>query len=553
MNETNNEVDDVSVVLAVSSAAATQQAEELAQLVTSLIEVGVTPEDLEAAVNTGELRIEALPTGSSDDYIRRCQAAQEYITQSMMNSVGIPRELLTADPGAASVSEAAAFANAAQFDRLMRNRLVSQTTVLREAGFVFADEAAAVAREPSVHFGDAEHDAQQHAMFVERQEDDLTARIWEAMRTACASYAHYFGRPVSMRDYHHFMQIGRELSRYTRVEESRDAHLDEVVTYARAYAAAQNPTLEYDETPRVAVTVNEQRDTVSWSAEYPGRTPPELHEALEALFRSYNVSVNTHEIHQEVQGRVRDIFLDYIRRYRPSLALERVSYYFTVRRDMNELSMEEVRAWTGSGVSPVADDGLVFANTAGTTPPPLYAGFGTKAAWSSDEIEHRQLNPNQRSDQVESLLLRLNDICRIHHFTLSQCKYTLNGAAPVVNNCRTFVFKVLMADDDTLRLRLIVRLFQRINDRGTSEWGYQVTHQDLAVGVRPARPYVSPEVRSRENQQARRDDARRRALERDPDRNRGRLPSPPVVAPPPRPFSIKPEDEEPPEGRPLDL
>lgn len=173
--------------------------------------------------------------------------------------------------------------------------------------------------------------------------------------------------------------------------------------------------------------------------------------------------------------------------------------HLVLRRDMQELNMEEVRLWTGSARSDASPEGLSFTWSASMTPPPLYPGV-QKAAWSSDEISARQRSPQQRSDQVENLLTRLREILVAKGFDFDLLKFTLNASAPLVNNCRVFVFRVLQTQGGELVELLVVRVLQKINDRGSSDWGYQVTQGEPRRVSRPLRPYVSRESLFREQQ-----------------------------------------------------
>ena len=169
------------------------------------------------------------------------------------------------------------------------------------------------------------------------------------------------------------------------------------------------------------------------------------------------------------------------------------------RGDMQELNMEEVRLWTGSARSDASPEGLAFSRSQSISPPPLYPGV-QKAAWSSDEVAARQRNPAQRSDQVENLLTRLREILVARGLEPDVLKYTLNASSPIVNNCRVFVFRVLQTVAGDLVEVLCVRILQKINDRGASDWGYQVTEGNNRRISRPLRPYVSQEALYRERQ-----------------------------------------------------
>lgn len=533
------------------------ESEQISPLIAAMVEMGVTPEQLQGAVDSvraGEgvgIEIRPIDPGNTPDFVRRCNALQDAMMNNIMRAAGVPASVLNGTDAGSTASAALARAELTNFQRLIEGGLISRTTALERVGFLHRPEGEVNANANAFPISAATADDIERAWGVEREETALTHQLWDTVSTSRATYAQHLGRPVSMVEYQQFVRIGDMLCEYTRVEDGRDAYLEDVLAYVRAQEAAERPPLTYEQMPRPHVMVD-QNDRALWvTIENRDMVPDGLRERLEAVINGWPaITLVTFESNsnclEDLMNALRSEVDGYLRGYDRAY----LSYYFSVRRDMNELSMEEVRAWTGSGPSQ-HQDGLAFMNTAGTPPPPLYSGFGTKAAWSSDEIDIRQRDASRRSDQVESLLLRLRDICQTHSFELRDAKYTLNASAPVVNNCRTFVFKVMAVDDHALRLRLIVRLLQRVTAEGLSEWGYQVTHHDADVGVRPPRPYVSPE----QQRQLERDERRRLAEERrqSPADTRRREAEEAARPPAPRPFSVKPEDEDPPEGRPLDL
>lgn len=519
---------------------------EIDNLIQTLLEAGLTPEDIEAAAENvaPAPEVEILPLGGDGAFVNRCREMIEAVQNQMIQGMGVPRELFVGTPDGSGV--AAMRVAQRQLQDMLERGLLSRRTVL-EQNAVFVNRQTASEIGAWARAADAE--------------DELVDRMWDDLSTARAGYAQAFGRPTSMEDYYRYLRIGEMLSEYTRAEEGRDAYSHEVVQYVMAEEACAQPELTYEQVPRPLITTCERERIAVVSIENRDTVPERLRDQLEAVIADYP-ALTQDRIHADpdcidrLMRLLRREFDDYLRdRNRNYL-----SYYFAVRRDMNELSMEEVREWTGSGPSE-HETGLAFAGTAGTPPPPLYAGFGSKAAWSSDEIEIRQRDPRLRSDQVESLVLRMRDICRTRNFVLDGCKYTLNAAAPVVNNCRTFVFKVMVPTDSGLRFRLLVRLFQKIDDRGLSQWGYQVTEENSDVTIRAPRAYNNPEAqRAREVRQQREDErraeeARRRAMFSAFAARTGidEPPAPPPPPPPPARLSRKPDDEPLPEGRPLDL
>jgi len=520
---------------------------ELDGLLQALVDAGMTPDDLQAAVdNVTAPEIEILPLGGDGAYINRCREMIEQAQNQMMQNMGVPRELLVGTPEGTAL--AAMTTAQRQLQALLERGLVSRRTVL-ENNAIFVNEAtAADIRRAWAH---------------QEEEEQLFAQMWDNLSTARARYAQVLGRPTSMAQYHHYMFIGKMLSQYTMVEEGRQAFTHEVVLYLQAEEACAQPPLTYEQTPRPLVSLDQRARVAYVTIENRDTVPERLRDQLEAVIAGWPTLSQAviEDDPDAIDALLRELRAEF-ERYLQDRNRQYLSYYFAVRRDMNELSMEEVREWTGSGPSAVGDTALEFTGTAGTTPPPLYPGFTTKAAWSSDEIEQRQLDPRLRSDQVESLVLRMRDICRTRNFTLDGCKYTVNASAPVRNNCRTFVFKVLAPTDNGLRFRLLVRLFQKIDDRGLSQWGYQVTEENSDVTIRAPRTYNNPEaVRQQQYNQDRQDQQRAEQM-----RERARrsahasmvgapdpYPPPPPPPPPPPRLSRKPEDEPLPEGRPLDL
>jgi len=547
--------------------AAGQAREDIDSLLQALMENGITPDDIQRAVEntprrSAEIRImpdevQITPLGGPGDFITRCREVQDYIQNQMMQSMGVPRELLVGEPGGQSTANMRLAQQ--QLQEMHRRGIVSERTMAAAFGLDPAGERPSVDEVNTVFVNRATASDIQAAWGNELAENALVEQMWNSVVYACGNYARTLGRAVTVADYQRFMRIGDMLSVYTRAEEGRDAYSHEVEQYIRAEAACELPPLTYEQTPRPLVTANQRERTVSVSIENYDTVPDDLLPRLEQAILEYpTITEAMLADDPDCVDRLMRLLRAEFDAYLQTRNRNYLSYYFAVRRDMNELSMEEVRAWTGSGPNPVGNDALEFTGTAGTAPPPLYSGFTTKAAWSSDEIEQRQRDPRLRSDQVESIVLRMRDICRTRNFVLDGCKYTLNASAPVVNNCRTFVFKVLVPTDNGLRFRLLVRLFQKIDERGLSQWGYQVTEENSDVTIRAPRTYNNPEVtRQQEYEQNRRDQERAERI-REQARRRAHAamvgePPPPAPPPPPARLSIKPDDEPLPEGRPLDL
>lgn len=449
-----------------------------------------------------------------------------------------------------------------QIQEMHRRGLISERTMAAAFGFDPAGERPSVDEVSTVFVNRAAASDIGRDWDQREEEQRLVERMWNSLVDACGNYSRSLGRAVTVADYQRFMRVGDMLSVYTRAEEGRDAYSHEVEQYVRAEEACELPLLTYEQTPRPAVTANRRERTVSVSIENYDTVPDDLLPRLERVILEYpTISEVTLADDPDCLDRLMRLLRAEFESYLRTRNRNYLSYYFAVRRDMNELSMEEVREWTGSGPNAVGDTALEFTGTAGTTPPPLYHGFTTKAAWSSDEIEQRQRDPRLRSDQVESIVLRMRDICRTRNFVLDGCKYTLNASAPVVNNCRTFVFKLLVPTGDGLRFRLLVRLFQKIDDRGLSQWGYQVTEENSDVTIRAPRTHNNPEATWWQEYEQNRQDQERAERMREQARRRAHAalvgapppPGPPPPPPPPARLSIKPDDEPLPEGRPLDL
>jgi hypothetical protein len=465
------------------------------------------------------------PFNDVDGFFDRFIDAQERIRNAMVQSLGVPPGLLMAPQ---------------QLQEMHRSG-EANTVVLNQA----TPEDLRRAWENQA----AEND------LVDQMRNDFTA--------GRQFYADLLGRPVSADDYLRFRRIGDMLSAYTRVEEQRDANPYDIVQYIRADDGCRQPALTYEQTPRLGVRVDERNRTAWVVIENRDTVPEDLSYSLQTTIDRWPLITARNAVDAaSATDRLIAVLREKFRLYLRGRNRNYLSYYFVVRRDMNELTMEEVREWTGSVPNSVGQDALQFPGTAGLPSPPLYNGFTTKVAWSSDEIAMRQRDPRLRSDQVESLLLRLRDICRTrnNNFTLDECKFTLNASAPVVNACRTFVFKLLTPTDRGLQFRLLVRLFQKIDAMGLSRWGYQIIEENDNVVIRPPRAYNNPEAATRSRlrqdnmslaeeirEQARRSAAA--AMHGQPN------PYPPPQSPPraSERMSIRPDDEPLPEGRPLDL